>query len=65
MVRRATPREHKSYDVHAVDEFTKTIEETYERFLEENPRYADKWLDRVGRMRVVAGQAIYVRSNRF
>ena len=47
MVRRATPRKHKSYDVHAVDEFTKTIEKTYERFLEENPSYADKWLDRV------------------
>ena len=47
MVRRATPREHETYDVHAMDEFTKTIEETYERFLEENPDYADKWLDRV------------------
>ena len=41
MVRRATPREHKSYDVHAMGEFTKTIEETYERFLSEH--YSEKY----------------------
>ena len=47
MSRRATTRRYNTYDVHATEEFTRSVEAAYECLLEDNPAYADMWLDRV------------------
>ena len=47
MPRRATPKRHEQYAVHVTEEFVRSVEATYERFLDENPAYADVWLDRI------------------
>ena len=47
MPRRATPKRYETYDVHATEEFNRSVEATYEWLLEDNPDYADIWLERV------------------
>ena len=47
MPRRATPKRYETYNVHATEEFTRSIEAGYEWLVEDNPAYADIWLDHV------------------
>ncbi len=41
------PRYYDLYQVLATEEFSRSVKETYKRFFDEDPAYANVWLDRI------------------